>query len=159
MLRLRHHSVSIKSLMRESPYTFSAEPSGTHAIILSEVPPQSKVLDVGCAGGYLGEFLSTYKGCEVWGIEPREQRANTSLQIYKQVINAPIEKALNEGVLEEASFDVIILGDVLEHLPAPEEVLQKLKKYLQPRGRMVISLPNVAHYSVRCSLLFGDRKS
>jgi 2-polyprenyl-3-methyl-5-hydroxy-6-metoxy-1,4-benzoquinol methylase len=50
-------------------YIFSKEPTGTHMLLLNHVRPGSKVLDVGCAIGYLGEYLATEKQCEVWGIE------------------------------------------------------------------------------------------
>lgn len=44
-------------------------------------------------------------------------------------------------------FDVIILGDVLEHLIEPEDVLKKIKNYLKPKGEILISMPNVRHYA------------
>ena len=44
-------------------------------------------------------------------------------------------------------FDVIILADVLEHLIEPGIVLEKLKKYLKPNGEILVSMPNVRHYS------------
>lgn len=44
-------------------------------------------------------------------------------------------------------FDVILLADVLEHLIEPGLVLEKLKQYLKPSGEILVSMPNIRHYS------------
>ena len=56
----------------------------------------------------------------------------------------------------QEKFDYIIFGDVLEHLMNPEEVLRKLRKYLKTGGHIIISMPNVKHYSVLLPLLRWD---
>ena len=63
----------------------------------------------------------------------------------------------DEGALDglEPGFDVVLAGDVLEHLVAPEPVLRRAARLLRPGGRVVVSLPNVAHVDVRLSLLQG----
>ena len=55
-----------------------------------------------------------------------------------------------------SSFDVIVCGDVLEHLVNPQAVLSELKKLLKPDGYFVVSLPNVAHASIKIGLLFDE---
>src|SRR5262249_49882611 len=52
-------------------------------------------------------------------------------------------------------FDVVVCADVLEHLPEPERLLAKIAAWLAPRGTLLVSLPNVAHVSVRAALLAG----
>jgi SAM-dependent methyltransferase len=52
-------------------------------------------------------------------------------------------------------FDVIVAGDVLEHLPRPEELLGELRPLLAPGGTLLVSVPNVANVTVRAALLFG----
>lgn len=44
-------------------------------------------------------------------------------------------------------FDVIILADVLEHLIEPVMVLEKVKRYLKQDGEILVSMPNIRHYS------------
>jgi len=44
---------------------------------------------------------------------------------------------------------------VIEHLPNPEEFLKSVAKMLNPGGVLLLSVPNVAHWSVRIPLLFG----
>lgn len=137
-------------------YNFSNEPTGTHMLLLDEVKNGSKVLDIGCAGGYLGEYLINEKKCEVWGIEPNNQDAGIAkTKNYKIVISKKIEEAINDSEFLDQSFDFILLADVLEHLSKPEELLSEIKKNLKPGGKILISLPNVAHYSARINLLLG----
>ena len=55
----------------------------------------------------------------------------------------------------EGVFDVIVYGDVLEHLADPLRVLVALNRHLAPGGHALVSIPNVAHLWIRLSLLFG----
>ena len=61
------------------------------------------------------------------------------------------------GLLDGLSpdFDVVLAGDVLEHLVNPERVLRRAARLLVPGGRVVVSLPNVAHADVRMALVQG----
>lgn len=135
-------------------YKFSDEPTGTHALLINQVKPNSKVLDVGCAGGYLGENLVSEKKCEVWGIEPDTKNYDEALKKgYKIIFNKKFEEAAID--IKNEKFDFILIGDVLEHLEQPEKVMELLPGLLNDDGRLIVSLPNVAHYSVRFGLLFG----
>lgn len=137
-------------------YQYSDEPTGTHWLLLERVPKGSRVLDVGCASGYLGHYLVSKKECQVWGIEPNVERANAAEQKgYTYVYTGAVEEMAADDEIVGQTYDVILIGDVLEHLMDPVGVLKVLQQYLAPEGRFVISLPNVAHYSVRFSLLFG----
>jgi len=57
--------------------------------------------------------------------------------------------------LEPGSFDVVLCGDVVEHLRDPVAALARLRPLLKPGGRLVLSTPNVANWAVRLSLLAG----
>lgn len=134
-------------------YNFSDDPSGVHMIILDEIKNNSTILDIGCASGYMGEFLIKEKGCRVWGIEPDvNSAAKAKSGGYDIVINKGVEAGM-DGI--EAQFDYIIMADVLEHLVEPGKVLENAKMFLKPGGKILISLPNVAHYSIRLKLLSG----
>ena len=56
----------------------------------------------------------------------------------------------------EDKFDVIVFADVLEHFVHPLDVLAMATSVLAPNGRIIISIPNVAHLSVRLQLLLGS---
>ncbi|MBP9732118.1 MAG: class I SAM-dependent methyltransferase [Candidatus Magasanikbacteria bacterium] len=137
-------------------YSFSGESSGTHALILDQVRPETTILDVGCSTGYLGEYLIQNKKCMVYGIESDAPSHAIALSKgYETVALETVEDALSSHIFEGKKFDHIIIGDVLEHVVDPSYVLKEIKKYLAEQGTIIISLPNVAHYSVRFALLRG----
>lgn len=138
-------------------YQLSQEPTGVHRLIIDQVPIGSSVLDIGCASGYLGKALKTEKNCRVFGIEPDASSyalANGSGD-YEYVSDLPIEKAISEERIRNEKYARIICADVLEHLANPDEIVRSLKNLLSENGRLIVSLPNVAHYSVRFALLRG----
>lgn len=138
-------------------YNFSNDPEGVYMLIAQEIASDSKVLDIGCASGYMGEFLVQNRQCELWGIEPdHESFVSAKEKRYKVILNDTVETGLANDALKNQKFDYIILADVLEHLLNPEAVLQQLHQFLTPGGKILISLPNVGHYSTRFTLLFGN---
>ena len=58
--------------------------------------------------------------------------------------------------VDAAGFDCLIFGDVLEHLVDPEDVLRRYRQLLAPGGVVLVSLPNIQHFSTVRSLLRGD---
>ena len=55
----------------------------------------------------------------------------------------------------EERFDVVLMGDVLEHLVYPDEVLRSVRQLLLPGGVIIVSLPNVVFWSQRLKTIFG----
>jgi 2-polyprenyl-3-methyl-5-hydroxy-6-metoxy-1,4-benzoquinol methylase len=53
------------------------------------------------------------------------------------------------------SFDVLLCGDLIEHLRAPEQFLARMQPLLREDGRLVLTTPNVANWAMRLGLLFG----
>lgn len=136
-----------------SGYARNHRPQGTHEVILKLVPAESRVLDVGCATGYLGEALSD-RGCLVWGLDRDAEAVGRARPHYQDVCVLDLDEA-ERLPWPERSFDVIIAGDVLEHLRDPDRALSMLARYVRPGGKAVVSLPNIAHLSVRLPLLVG----
>ncbi|MEM0010911.1 MAG: class I SAM-dependent methyltransferase [Conexivisphaerales archaeon] len=134
-------------------YRFISEAHGPHVKIIRHVGRGRRVLDVGCATGYLAEEL-TEKGNEVYGIEVDSEAAMEAREYYKDVLVADVE-SLEELPYPEKFFDIVICADVLEHLRKPDRVLRMLKRYLKPEGLLIVSLPNIAYWRVRMNLLLG----
>jgi 2-polyprenyl-3-methyl-5-hydroxy-6-metoxy-1,4-benzoquinol methylase len=128
-------------------------PHGLHAKIIKWVGENKKVLDVGCATGYLGRELKK-KGCYVAGIEIDQEAANKAKKWYDKIVTGDIEQ-INPLPFPENHFDVVVFSEVLEHLRRPDLVLFKIKKYLLPNGYVVASVPNIARIGVRVRLLVG----
>lgn len=125
------------------------------------VSGKHRVLDVGCATGVFGEYLKR-KGCasEVIGIEIDVLAAKEASTRLDRVLTANLNHAAVIDVLNDfdnASFDYIICADVLEHLIDPWAVLTDLAKFLKPGGRLVVSLPNIQHWSVWMPLILTGR--
>ena len=129
-------------------------PYEAHAIILRQIPSNSRVLDIGCATGYLGHYLIEEQGCLVDGIECSPQAAEVAGQYYRHIWVGSVE---DEELLASipGPYDVVMCAALIEHLVNPDLVLQSLRRLLTPQGRSVVSIPNVAHCSVRWRLFIG----
>jgi len=128
-------------------------PSTSHALVLRLVGQDKSVLEIGPATGYLSRrFVEA--GCRVTGIEVDEECARCAEQSGVQLIRGSVE---DEEVLGQirATFDVVVLADVLEHLTWPERTLLRMQRFLNPGGYAVVSLPNIANWKTRIGLLFG----
>jgi 2-polyprenyl-3-methyl-5-hydroxy-6-metoxy-1,4-benzoquinol methylase len=110
-----------------------------------------RLLDVGAADGLLSRHL-TDAGWRVTGIEGDPDLAEAGRASCERMIVADLDREMPDL---EAPFDAIVYGDVLEHLVDPLRTLQVLNQWLAPGGRVVISVPNVAHLLIRLSLLVG----
>jgi O-antigen biosynthesis protein len=133
---------------------FNESPGSTHQRLLDLVGDASRVLDIGCATGYLAEQLQA-RGSEVVGIELDPRAAELAEQHCSRVIVMDVDEGGLTTALDDERFDVILLGDVLEHLRRPDLVLTQAASLLVEGGAIVASVPNIAHGSVRLALLAG----
>nr|WP_297425908.1 class I SAM-dependent methyltransferase [uncultured Actinotalea sp.] len=142
--------------------TFDVEAdNNSHALMVHLVGADRRVLDVGCATGYLGAALKE-RGCTVSGVEIDPEAAVRAREVLDEVVVADLASVRLTEHFEPGSFDVVVLGDVLEHLTDPLRLLRDARDVLVPGGSVVISLPNVSHADVRLALLqgrwrYGDR--
>lgn len=130
-------------------------PNNTQKIILDELTKNSKVLDIGCAQGFLGECLNKELGCEVVGIDYLESYIYESKKrdSYKELLQIDLNFLADELNKYLGYFDYIILADVLEHLYNPKKLLKQIQKLLNSNGRIVISIPNISHGSILLNLI------
>lgn len=112
------------------------------------------VLDVGCATGYLAEAL-TARGCVVSGLEVDPEAAELARPKLQTLVVADLETTPLADAFAGTSFERIVFADVLEHLQDPAAALRSALQILAPDGEIVISIPNVAHGSLRLALLEG----
>ncbi|MEI7058348.1 methyltransferase domain-containing protein [Nocardioides sp. CCNWLW239] len=135
-----------------------ANTSHVQVIDLAESNPTAgggkRVLDVGCWTGEIGRVL-TERGCTVTGIEIDPEAAGLAEKVLERVVVADLDATPLTELVEPGSFDVVIFADVLEHLVDPRAALEQTRDLLAPGGRVVISIPNITHGSVRLALLQG----
>lgn len=120
------------------------------------------LLDIGCAGGY---FLAAAKkrGYRGVGIELNPQMAEHARRTFGlEVLNGSFESTAIEASGQR--FDVIYMGDSLEHLPEPKAALARVRKVLAPDGVFVLNGPITLNRSLftavlRLKLLCGKGRS
>jgi 2-polyprenyl-3-methyl-5-hydroxy-6-metoxy-1,4-benzoquinol methylase len=141
---------------REGPYGAAVARWGLGAsgkAVLAEVHDGARVLDVGCATGYIAAPLSA-RGCSVVGFERDAHAAAAAEAHCEAVVVGDIESPEDREAIP-GTFDYVLFGDVLEHLVDPWETLRSMHALLAPGGVVVASIPNVAAWTVRLALLLG----
>jgi len=124
----------------------------SHGLVVHLVGTQKDVLDVGCAtGGLLGHLVGL--GNRGVGLEGDPAQARVAASKGLEVLEWDLERGLPP--LEGRSFDAVVFADVLEHLKDPAPVLRQARARLAPGGRVIVSVPNIAHCSTRGRLLIG----
>jgi methionine biosynthesis protein MetW len=120
--------------------------------ILRQVPQAARrVLDLGCATGTTGAALKQRQEVEVVGVEIEPEYAREAAARLDHVLCEDVETAAPEG-----RFDTLIAADVLEHLRDPWTTLRRYAQQLEPGATVVVSLPNVAHWSTYAHLARGS---
>jgi 2-polyprenyl-3-methyl-5-hydroxy-6-metoxy-1,4-benzoquinol methylase len=134
-------------------YVLKPDPHSSHSVILRWLGEGRgrKLLDVGAADGLLSRRL-TELGWRVTAIEGDPALAQAGARYCERMITLNLDREIPVG---EGPFDVIVYGDVLEHLVDPLRILVELDRSLAPGGFVVISVPNIAHLWIRLLLLFG----
>jgi len=125
----------------------------THRVCLEWIAAGARVLECGCGGGVLTRALRD-KGCKVTGVELSAGAASRAAPYCEEIVVGNIDE---EATWKRAQkpFDAVVLADVLEHLQYPDVALRRAREMLDPKGTLVVAVPNVAHFSVRWSLLRG----
>lgn len=119
------------------------------------VPVNAKrILDIGCGTGRLGEGLKQKRHCHVTGVELDTLSATRAAERIDLVIQKDLEAT--DFDFQDHQFDCVICADILEHLREPRILLEKIRRWLEPDGSLILSIPNVRHHSVITSLLAGN---
>jgi 2-polyprenyl-3-methyl-5-hydroxy-6-metoxy-1,4-benzoquinol methylase len=135
---------------------FDAAAGSTHNLVVSLVPRGARVLEFGCATGYMSEVLKNRLGCSITGIEISSQAAELARRHCDRVVVGDSETLDLGRLFAGELFDAIVFADVLEHLRDPSVVLRRIHPLLVENGAVIASIPNIAHGSVRLSLLGGE---
>jgi predicted TPR repeat methyltransferase len=110
------------------------------------------VLDLGFGAGLLARRIRPV--CRyLAGVELDPEAAKEGAPFFDDPVTGDLLDGIS-GPWREP-FDVIVAGDVLEHLPRPEVLLASLRHLLKPDGALLLSLPNVANVTVRLAVLSG----
>ena len=155
VLRYRVHKMGFGSgemAFADQAYELKVHDASSHRTLLSwlsEGRPK-KVLDLGCSDGRFGELLRL-EGHTVTGVDSQK------LDGVADRLDDFVEADLNNGLPAEIGdgFDVVLAADVFEHLVDPGALLAQLHDVLSPRGVVMASVPNVAHWYPRLRVASG----
>jgi len=118
-------------------------------------PRKKRILDVGCGSGLLGKKYKDM-GNYVVGIDlAKEVKQLASKRLNEFYLTDITDFVVVKKIIRSRKFDVVVLADILEHIYDPVAVVNFYKRYLKPDGQIFVSVPNVAVWYVRWSILFG----
>ncbi|MCW2524752.1 MAG: methyltransferase protein [Frankiales bacterium] len=139
-----------------SRYEATVDPeaaNSAHGFMAQMVGSNKRVLELGAAGGHMTRAL-TAQGCTVTAVE---YDAEAAIDLKAETSEVIVGDLNDLTLLDDLrpDYDVVLCGDVLEHLLDPQAVLDRVTRLLAPGGRVVVSLPHVGHVDVRLALLQG----
>ena len=122
----------------------------TMEAIASLVPEGARVLDLGCGDGAMLAHLQATRGCTGYCIEIDDANVHACVQRGVNVIQLNLDEGL--AIFGDASFDVVLQIDTLQHLHNAETMLRETVRV----GRVgIVAFPNFAHWPNRLSVLGG----
>lgn len=134
-------------------YSFKQDKYSSHSQISEWIKllKLRNVLDIGCAGGFLFKALGNKWEGELVGIEKEASWVNTDdVKKYKKIFWLDLEKKNIYKTLGKkvSYYDAIVTADVLEHLDNPNKTLEEIKKIMNYKGYLMVSLPNINYLPV-----------
>ena len=131
---------------------YAVKATGSHGVLLEWLAERdpSRVLDAGCFDGRFGE-LTRRLGHHVTGLD-REKYDGVA-----ERVDAFLEADLNQPLPDSirADYDVVVAGDILEHVVEPQQLLDDLVSKLVPGGEILVSVPNFGHWYPRGRTAIG----
>lgn len=133
-------------------YELKPSRHSSHGRLLSWLgahPAGSSVLDVGCSNGEFGA-LTRALGHQVTGVDlVRHEGVDRRLDAF-------IEADLTDGLPQNLpGYDVVVAGDILEHVTDPQRLLTDIADHVNPGGEILVSVPNFGHWYPRGKVALG----
>ena len=136
----------------DPPYGLKKDQNTSHQRILTWLSgrSQSRILDLGCSDGALGDQLRGL-GHEVTGVDVEDSKP------VRDRVDTFITADLEDGIPPEvgSGYDIVLAADVLEHVRQPQRILADAHRCLRPGGSLIVSIPNFAHWYPRTRVAMG----
>ena len=123
--------------------------------IVELIPKDAKtILEIGCASGVMGELIKKRQNCVITGIDMNPVAVQKAVKRLDHVICGDAFQVL--PALPDQAYDLVIMADMLEHVVDTQRLLELVATKLSKAGKLIISVPNVRHWSILRDLLQGD---
>jgi len=137
-------------------YDVDLEGPSAPARVVRMVGKNKNVLEIGAGPGSITKYLVRANNCKVTAIEIDK----TAIKKLSEFTDTIYSADLNDDdwprlVAQDGMYEVIVAGDVLEHLYNPWNTLKLMKGLLKDEGQIVISVPHVGHNSI-CACLLNE---
>lgn len=144
---------AVEALYEAKAQTYAVFGNGAIAARAQHLLPSGgSVLDLGCASGGLLALLRP-GASHLAGLELSASAATAAAEVADLVVQGALE---DPNLPFEASFyDLVVLADVLEHLPDPLAAVRRAAGWCRPGGSVLVSVPNIAHWRARLTLARG----
>lgn len=122
--------------------------------VVDLVPLTSRrILDIGCSTGVLGRQLKERQHCEVHGVDFDKTMLEEAAMYLDSVRCVDLNRDPSSLAELSPPFDTVIAADILEHLSDPWTIVDISRSLLSRGGTLVVSIPNISHYSTFLALL------
>ena len=120
-------------------------------LIVGAVGRGKRVLDLGCRSGALTRHF--LEGNSVVGLDVDPAALEKAAALGIEPVQANVEEPLP---FEDASFDVVVAGELFEHLQFPDALVGEIRRVLRPGGKLAGSVPNAFRVQSRLRFLRGS---
>jgi len=120
-------------------------------IIKETIGSGKRVLDLGCRDGSLTKYYvgnNEVVGVDIDDVALSICKKNLGIQTFHMDLNEPL-------LFDDSSFDVVVAGEIIEHLIFPELFIKEIYRVLKSKGTFCGSTPNITHMKNRIQFLFG----
>lgn len=124
----------------------------TDELVMSQVEPGRRVLDLGCGDGRLLARLRDERNCRVLGVELDEDHFVAAIDRGLPVIRADLNAGLKE--IPDGSFDFVVLSQTLQQVNRPMALLNEIFRVAM---RALVVVPNFGHWKVRLQVAWRGR--
>ena len=129
--------------------------NSSHTLVLEQIKPESRILELGCSTGYMTRYMKEKLGCTVDIVDKDYYGVYKAQEFAHEAVVADLDNIVTwHSHFYESVYDYVLFADVLEHLMDPESVLKFATSLLKNDGKIIISIPNICHNDIIVQLFY-----
>ncbi len=131
-------------------------PDNIDRLSIQMIPNNQKILELGCATGFMSQYLKQVKNCQIYGVDLDPASIKLAKPHLKKARVGDLDQESTwKQIYQDKPYDVVFASAVIEHLKNPWDIISKIHSNLKKDGLLVITTPNIAHWRMRVHLLRG----